>query len=260
MLDSFKPNVTFEQVHALYVFDKRLRLLLLDAIERIEIALRVDVTLELGRHTRYAHIQKEFFQQTFVDGKFSEWQSKSQKALLSSSDDFVKHFKKKYPQSPMPIWMAAELWDFGLLSKLIYGMKDIYVAPIAQGYAIHTYKTFRSWLHVLNIVRNICAHHGRLWNRVLTVLPYPRGSEIPLLAELRTYQVPANRLFAVLCIIQYFMGQISPNSTWKQRVKEHLSQLPESPYISPVALGLVDGWSDWHLWKTKLISSGENSL
>src|SRR5690606_6228999 len=125
----------------------------------------------------------------------------------------------------MPIWMAAELWDFGLLSKLIGGMKDAYIDPIAKGYGVQTYKIFRSWTHTINIVRNICAHHGRLWNRVLTVTsPYPRENEAISLSVLKEHSVPANRLFATLCIIQYFMAQISPNSTWKKRVKNLLEQ------------------------------------
>lgn len=255
VLDAFKPEATFEDIHALYVFDKRLRLLLLDAIERIEIALRVDVALELGRHCPYSHTNPDYFHQKFVNppppkSRFDAWKDKHEKAFLSSSDDFAKHFKDKYPYSSMPIWMATELWDFGMLSKLIGGVKDIYIAPIARNYDVQTYRTFRSWTRTINVVRNICAHHGRLWNRVLAISPlYPNANEAGLLAPLKEENVPANRLFATLCIIQYFMGQISPNSTWKQRLQTHLQELPVSPYISPNSLGAPADWESWTLWQ-----------
>lgn len=47
-LDEFKPGASFQDAVALYVFDKRLRLLVLDALERIEVAFRVDISHTLG--------------------------------------------------------------------------------------------------------------------------------------------------------------------------------------------------------------------
>ena len=169
VLDDFKENVRFDDILALYVFDKRLRLTLLDAIERIEVALRVDVALQLGRHNHKAHLDAQFLYGSFAEvpgggssSKYQDWQRKYQKAFVDSRDDFVVHFKTRYPQCELPIWMATELWDFGMLSKYVANLKDAYKAPIALQYGLNTNKLLRSWLMSINIIRNICAHHGRL--------------------------------------------------------------------------------------------------
>ena len=257
ILDQFKENVAFDDILALYVFDKRLRLILLDAIERIEVALRVDVALQLGMHDSKAHLDRRYLHSSFsqiVEGystsQFQDWERKFRKAFNSSRDDFVMHFKAKYPRCDLPIWMATELWDFGMLSRYIHNMKDVYKEPIAHTYGLQNNKLLVSWLHSINDVRNICAHHGRLWNRVMATKPrYPRDKEAPILIPIITNAVPSNRIFATICIIQYFMRLISPNSNWHRRLIDLISKFPESPYVNSTMMGVKDEWQDWPLWK-----------
>lgn len=257
VLDQFKAGVRFDDILALYVFDKRLRLALLDAIERIEVALRVGVALELGKHSAGAHLEPRFMYDSFSQlgygrstSQFQDWQQKFQKTFGESREDFVVHFKAKYPQSDLPIWMATELWDFGMLSKYFANLKDEYKMPIAGRYSLQTVKLLVSWLHTINVVRNICAHHGRLWNRVMVKTPkYPKAKEAVLLRPMVENKVPDNRIFAAMCIIQYFMHHVSPNSSWNNRVVDLVSHFPESPYINTTMMGIPDGWQYWQLWE-----------
>lgn len=53
--DEFMPGAKFHDAVALYVFDKKLKLLVLDAIERIEVSFRVDIAYLLGRKDRFAY-------------------------------------------------------------------------------------------------------------------------------------------------------------------------------------------------------------
>jgi abortive infection bacteriophage resistance protein len=255
--DEFKAGVKFDDVLDLYVFDKQLRLMLLDAIERIEIALRVDVALHLGKHDSKAHLDVKYHHNTFSvpkyagqPSRFESWQSKFNKSFTDSREDFVGHFKQKYPTCQLPIWMAVELWDFGMLSVYIDNLKDAYKASLASQYELETYKLLGSWLHTINIVRNVCAHHGRLWNRVLAAKPqYPKANEAALLRPMVENKVPANRLFATMCIIQYFMRYISPNSNWHERMKELMANFPDSEYINHKMMGVIDEWDSWLLWE-----------
>ena len=253
VLDEFKHNVRFDDILALYVFDKRLRLMMLDAIERIEIALRVDIALQLGKHDAKAHLSSKYLYDTFSSPpalKFEDWKNKFQKSFLESKEDFVVHFKAKYPECELPIWMAVELWDFGMLSKYIANLKDEYKHPIVQKYGLNTNKLLVSWLHTINIVRNICAHHGRLWNRVMSAKPqYPKQNEAILLIPMLDNRVPSNKIFAAMCIIQYFMHQISPNSSWHRRLVDLLNGFPKSPHISINMMGVKDEWQYWQLWE-----------
>lgn len=257
ILDEFKENVRFDDILALYVFDKRLRLMLLDAIERIEVALRVDVALSLGRHNSQAHLDRNFVYAPFSElrpdqerSKYDEWVLKFRKTFINSREDFVQHFKTKYPNCELPIWMAVELWDFGTLSMYVGNLKDVYKAPIARQYGLDTIKLLSSWLHSINNVRNICAHHGRLWNRVIAATPqYPKINEALLLRPMVENSVPSNRVFAVMCVIQYLMKHISPNSSWHTRMVDLMGSFPASEHINIGMMGVKDNWQYWQLWE-----------
>ena len=65
-LEHFKPGASFENAVGLYVFDKRLRLMTMDALERIEISLRVDISHHLGERDRFAYLRPELFHAGFA--------------------------------------------------------------------------------------------------------------------------------------------------------------------------------------------------
>jgi abortive infection bacteriophage resistance protein len=124
--DTFKNGTTFAEIVELYVFDKKLRMLLLDAIERIEIALRVQITLTLGAHSPEAHRNPTFLHPNFAKRidpatrrtDHYEWLRRHDEAFAKSKEEFAKHFKRRYPGENPPLWIAAEVWDFGTLSFL----------------------------------------------------------------------------------------------------------------------------------------------
>ena len=74
ILDSFRKGVTWDMVYNLYVFDRKLRLLVFDAIERLEVAIRAQIIYQLS-HKYGAHWQdrrvifKETVNITFRDGR-----------------------------------------------------------------------------------------------------------------------------------------------------------------------------------------------
>ena len=112
---------------ALYVFDKRLKLLLLDALERVEIAARVEIALHLGQRDPFAHENPQSFHRQFTNRRLGSggsgydlWMEKFRKRVTQSRDEFALHYERQYgSRSPLPIWIAIELWDFGLLSNAL---------------------------------------------------------------------------------------------------------------------------------------------
>jgi abortive infection bacteriophage resistance protein len=171
--DDFRSGTTFQQVMDLYVFDKRLRLLFLDAIERIEVALRVDIALLIGLRDPWAHRDPSQLHGNFTkkinplhgETDHKKWLERLDQTFERSKDEFVKHFKRKYVGEEPPIWIAIELWDFGMLSVFLSGMQVHDKETLAAKYGIQRHALLTSWVRNLNNVRNMCAHHGRLWNR-----------------------------------------------------------------------------------------------
>ncbi|MDD0811041.1 Abi family protein [Curvibacter sp. RS43] len=252
-LEAFKPGARFEDAVDLYVFDKRLRLLTMDALERIEVALRVDISHTLGQSDPFAYLKPELFHASFATEldqrsgltRHHEWLTKHAGLVSRSKEEFMRHNKEKYGL-PVPIWVACEVWDFGTLSTLYGGMKEADQDHIAQGYGLSNGRTFATWLRSLNYVRNVCAHHSRLWNRNIVDQPkLPPVAEVPALAGFHGDAHRLARPFLLLCMIQHLMLRINPSSTWGSRLKALLlNQFPPLDHLGLNLLGLgVDpGW------------------
>jgi len=252
-LDSFALGCRFEDVVRLYVFDKRLRLLALDALERIEMAVRVDVAHLLGQRDPQAHEKPACLHGNFTKKLISRgpdagktqhqvWLAKYQAMLKRARNEpFVVHHQQQY--GALPIWAAIEVWDFGLLSKLFAGMQHADQQTIAGLYGAPSGQAFAQWLRSLNYIRNVSAHHSRLWNlNVVERSAPPANWPAPL---------DNARPFFYFCLMQQLLRVICPNSSWGQRFKDLLAKdFPTAAHqqISLTELGVSAGWERWALW------------
>jgi abortive infection bacteriophage resistance protein len=255
-LDSFKSGASFQNAVDLYVFDKKLRLLVLDALERIEIALRVDISHTLGEKELFAHIKPEFLSHKFthqVDKRtgltnHEQWLKNHDSLINRSKEKFIAHNKDKYGL-PLPVWIACEIWDFGTLSKLFSGMKPEDKNAIAKKYGVSNGDTFESWLRSLNYLRNVCAHHSRLWNANIVDRPKAPSSNDannggPFLSDLRQNQ----RVFCLLCISKHLLNIINPSSSWGHRLRTLLLEFPDIQHLKLglKSMGVIEGWETWN--------------
>ena len=166
--DTFLKGSHFEDAVKLYGFDKNFKLLLLDALERVEIAVRAEIALLLGARDPFAHTNPSLFHPRFVSGqpphgisKHREWLDKLDKQVMRSRDEFILHYERQYgSRSPLPIWIAIELWDFGMLSHFFGGLQIKDREAIAGRFSVPDWRLMESWLWSLNYVRNVIAHHG----------------------------------------------------------------------------------------------------
>lgn len=254
-LDHFKAGATFKNAVDLYVFDKRLRLLVMDALERIEVALRVDISHVLGNLDPFAYLKpellfEEFCQQldprTGVTDHHS-WLSKHAQLISRSREEFVKHNKAKYGL-PLPLWVVCEVWDFGTLSTLYSGMREQEQDAISALYGVSNGRIFASWLRSLNYLRNVCAHHSRLWNRNIVDQPkLPDVAEVAWVADFANNNHAIARCFLLLKICQHLIGIINPASTWPDKM---LAQLTDFPDLSHIGLDLRS-MGITHDWQNK---------
>jgi abortive infection bacteriophage resistance protein len=256
--DDFRPGTQFSEIIDLYVFDKRLRLLMLDAIERIEVSLRVQITLQLGSHHSHAHREPSFLHGNFArrpDPKTGviphrEWLRRHDEAFDRSKEDFAKHFKSKYPGENPPIWIAAELWDFGATSVLYGGLNKVDQTAIATTFNVQSFETMETWIRAINVVRNLCAHHSRLWNRPVVIQPrWPAAADCSLLAHLVGNGHAQTRLYGIAALCAFLLRSINPTSDWATRFEELINSFPKSQIIDLNAAGFPAGWAQESLWQ-----------
>ena len=299
VLDDFRDETHFSDALDFYVFDKKLRLLVMDALERVEISVRTDIAVFMGLHGSWVHRDASKLHGNFsrpnvaparikqiqalarqhprpnnqsiavtvgvsikavnlvlrnpskaAQGKLDEWLSRLDDKFKKSKEDFAKHFKKKYPNDEPPIWVAVELWDFGTLSHFFSGMKVVDRDEIAARYGIPSGDVLEGWLRNLNDVRNLCAHHSRLWNRNLPFIPtWPDQGQILDLDHLVGQTHSLSRFYASAVILRHLLLTINPTSTWAERLAEHVATLPNNPYVTLASAGFPENWVDQDIWK-----------
>lgn len=254
--DTFIRNSEFQHVVDLCLFDKKLRLLLLDAIERVEIAIRVSIAHLLGKYNLFAHIDPKFLHGNFTKKiehktgktKHQQWLINLEKQIKRSKEDFVQHYKDKYGP-PLPIWVAVELWDFGMMSMLYQGMHVNDKEIIAKQYGIQNWQIMESWLRCLNFIRNAVAHHNRLWNRVLTEQPkLPRPGEMKTFDPLLKDKNTRYKIYIIICILMHLLDHIDPKSELPEAIYKLIDNFPIMPTVGIENMGVPHGWKQHNFW------------
>lgn len=206
----FKSGVCFVDILNIYIFDRELRLLILDAIERIEVSIRSQWAYHLAHKTgAYAYLEDQLVSNK-QRGKENTEKLKVQ--IEHSSEKLIKYFKNSN-QEP-PVWVVCELMSLGLLSRFYSNLKPISTAnAIAVIYGLHA-NILKSWLHHLSEIRNICAHHGRLWDKRFTFRPkLPNHQPTELITQC---QIGSSKLYNTLIILLYLMDIIAPQHHWQK--------------------------------------------
>jgi abortive infection bacteriophage resistance protein len=239
----FKPGTQFEQALSLYVFDRKFRLLVLEAIERVEVSFRTRFAYILGnRYGSHAYLDVSLFKSAYGH---TQCITSFREEFVRSRETFIEHYKTKYgdPELP-PIWAACEIMSFGQLSKWFQNIRlRSDRQEIASEFNIDE-SILGSFMHHLTNVRNLVAHHSRLWNRRLTVtlsIPY-RPKEI---AGLLNQQKERN-IYNTLVMLGYLLNIMSPGTTWPARVQQLLE---ENPAVNPVVMGFPLNWKELSFWK-----------
>jgi abortive infection bacteriophage resistance protein len=168
--DVFYPGITFEKIAELYRLDEILRNDYLELLSPIEIFLRTRVVYELSHGWgSFAHYNPAIFRNDF---DHAGWIASLEEEVNRGKEDFLDHYKTKYNGFPqLPIWMACEIMSLGSLSHLYHGLLPGPQRQICTGLEIRQF-VLQNWLHNMTYLRNICAHHSRLWNRELSIRPF----------------------------------------------------------------------------------------
>lgn len=217
-IDKFKSGTELVHVIELYEFDRRLRLLVMDAIERLEVAVRTRLAYHLAhRYGPFAHNDAANFHPKFNHAK---WSLKLEEEIKQSKDVFITHYKNKYMGFPkIPIWMVTEVMSMGSLSICYSGLQNSEKGKIfdkkiiAEQFNLH-YKRLEDWLHTLTYIRNICAHHSRLWNRELAIRP-DQSKDLNWRAPITPSR---NRIFYILLMLRYMLRSIGGGELWESHV------------------------------------------
>lgn len=240
----FADGATIEEVIDIYCFDRQLRLIVLDAIERVEVYFRTQLAHKLSRDFGpFGYLDPEGLPRLSLK-QHQDFIDKCHATFDRSREPFVLHYKEKYSDGDdsalPPYWMMVNAMDFGQIVTLYkgapVGIRQEIAEELDQKAAV-----IESWLLSINTVRNICAHHGRLWNRAIGTKP-----RIPKTPEWHTpYEVRPDKVFCVLVILQYLVKRIVPQSNWRNRLDDLMGKYPN---IDKRKMGFSKGFEKCPVW------------
>lgn len=253
---TLKPNTYFEDIVDLYNFDRHLRLILFDAIERIEIALRtkmiyylsvnrgglwyLDPSLFQNSTLTFNGITKTVHQYTLEE---------LQKEFNRSQEVFIKDHRSRYPNQGRDAWKILEVASVGTLSKLYKNLNHQLPekATIAKGMGLNLHSELSSWLEAITYIRNIIAHHSRLWSRNMVKKPIeqlnnPIGTWFinPLM------QVQTKKPFLIISCMLYVCNGVTPGHHIKTKILDLFNSNPAIPIYK---LGFLNNWRNQPIWK-----------
>lgn len=237
----FKDNATFDKVLNLYRFDKKLRVLLFNEIEKIEIAFReavANITAKLSGDIFWICEAQHFRNQAAYAKTFSLIDTEYKK----STEDFIKHFKNKYSNAYAPAWIIAEIIPFGTMIQLYKNLANQRIRKqISMEFFLQP-QVLESWMTNLVLTRNACCHHSRIWNKVNLILP----ADIKhIIQPWITHPTSKDRIYFNICIVKFFLNIISPGNDFKTKL---ITLFDRFPAIDLKAMGFPSAWKTEPLW------------
>lgn len=244
--DDFKGNVSFEDTTALYLFDKELRNLVFSYLSELEIILRAQIShIHSKKYGPFGYIENAFSlkRELRINGNFLFYDFISQvnKEKDRASEDFIRHIKEKYKIDDLPLWALVEILSFGALSKFIKLMQKDEQLELMNFLNIASLKinVFENWIETLSYIRNLCAHHSRLWNRKL-VKKFKSDKNHTFLNK----EVENNRIFFAISIIAILLKDFPIKQEFENLLKKY-------PNIDKKSMGIPQNWTNLFPWSAK---------
>jgi abortive infection bacteriophage resistance protein len=238
----FKPTATFDTAFRLYCFDKELRKLVISELEKIEVAVRAKMVYILShQHGPFWFQNPVLFKNPVTHATTL---SNIGKECARSDEDFINAFRNKYSDALPPSWMILEITSFGTLSMLYKNLKRGREKREIAHYFGLADSVFETWLHSIVYLRNVCAHHTRLWNRAMSISPQPPLT--PRKTWITNTAISNRRTYFMLCMIQYLLQTVNSNNTFTEKIRALLVKYNN---VSVSAMGFPIGWEAEALWQ-----------
>ena len=227
--NQFIEEVYFNDILNIYNFDKKLRLLLINVLERIELSLKSVLIYEISKKEKdnYWYSKKSLFNNNSGIEKILN-------TLKESKEIYIQHYYKKYskPEFP-PTWMFFENLSFGECTRMLMNLAENNRNIVDGFYKMP--KTVIQIFHHLSILRNFCAHNSRIWNRKF---PF----QVPIYKSYENIfkKIKRDSLFAYIILIQLILQKIHPESKWLNS----LNSLIDDHNIKIDKMGFPDNWKN----------------
>jgi len=166
---TYKPGTTFDGVYRVYEFDRKLRGLILSAVEEIELMLRTQLSYyHAHKYGALGYMDAANFKPYHNHARLLE--HIEQAIVRNRAKPFVQHHVKQYG-GKFPLWAIIELFTVGELSRFYADMHRADKKTLARSLYRTTDSNVSSWLLCMSNLRNDCAHYARLYYTMFGTVP-----------------------------------------------------------------------------------------
>ena len=251
----FVDGASFNVVIDRYEFDKKLRNILFDAVEVLEVGLRTKfITIfSLATNTGLWYLDGSLFDnQQFHTNLVLDMKHE----FARNSDPFVRQYiadhsnwdKASLGGDNPDAWMIFETATFGTLSKMYKNLRNQspLKSKIANEFGLYSARELSSWLESISVLRNVIAHHSRIWYKIFSKKPtnINRHRDAWMLSEMTEHQ--RKRAFGVISCLLYLCNAIKPENTIKEDIENLFNLYPNVPVFM---IGFTSGWNRNPLWE-----------
>ena len=206
----YKDGTTFEEIVALYGFDKSLRELLLKYLLVFEIKMKSLLSYYFTEH--FGENQSQYLSIT----NYSPDPSKARDitylvsileglALRSNDYGFITYHRNKYGN--VPLWVLIRVLTFGNISHFYDCLTHALQSKISKDFESVKEKELCQYLRALTKFRNACAHNDRLFSyRIKDDIPdTPLHKKLGIQMKGSQYLQGKKDLFSVVVALRYLL-------------------------------------------------------
>lgn len=174
--ETYVSGTNISTIISIYNFDKLLRQLVISLLEDFEISFRTKLAYYLShKYGSECYLKKDIFAEQRLHSDFIYTIDKNIKQ--SVNEQFVKHHFSKY-EGKFPFWVLIEILSFSIISKFFKNLNNSDKNFFSKNFYNHDAVFCENWVHHFSVLRNTCAHYGRLYNKnLLPILKFLKEDE-----------------------------------------------------------------------------------
>jgi len=238
---TFPSGWTFQMLADRCEFDRELRAATIEAIDRLEVAIRSVMANYLSlKHSPHWFLDPTVFKPTREWGIGQLIRKIEDEVRRSEGKRFVAHYFGRHDQPYLPpSWSVSECVSFGFWSRTYAVLADPNdKKAISKRFGVAQAEVFQSWIHTLTVVRNIAAHHGQFLRVKLGVSPANYKAAGIKFQDQKSF-------YAAATVIQHLLVQTALPQRWKSDLQDLFGKYPQ---VSPDDLGFPADWDQATCW------------
>lgn len=240
--DHFFPGTTFQNIVDIYHFDQELRHILLQYLEIIEVKMKSIYAYEFTKaHGATGYLNSSFFTSQEKYDKL-RIKSESQKSLRLPHEAYLKHYINDL-QKDIPLWAYVDLFTIADIS-ILYSISELSVQKaVADRFGLTMVRgsdLLGKFMHSMTIIRNLCAHGSRLYNRLFEQKPSLNRKDLTLLRKQTDGSVDNAHLYGFL----FLMKRLLSETEFAAMKKELLALTEKYPFVNLRYYGFRHDWRE----------------